>query len=140
MDEIRELEIKLAKAVGFTVERGTLYAPKPNQTLLGGDVMVNMGAKPETPEIVSQCWQYYTPRFARNMDDAMFLLDHLHETDYLDYNLFRDNNGLHTCEVGFWSNEPGGRDETWQANEKEAALAVARAVKAYFEARAIERL
>lgn len=128
-EEIRDLEIRIAKAVGFTVEKGTLYAPPPNRTLLGGgDISVHFGFKPETPEIIAETWQHYTPRFARSMDDAMWLIDTLYKRDGIDYNLFRDNDGRHTCEIGWWAYELGYSDKLWQATEDSAALAIALAV------------
>ncbi len=127
-EEIRDLEIKIAKSVGFTVEKGTLYAPAPNKTLLGGDTRVHFGGKPETPEVIEQVWRDYTPRFARSMDEAMWLLDFIYERDFIDYNLFRDNDGRHTCEIGWWADDATRTDQLWQATDESPSLAVALAV------------
>lgn len=127
-EEIRGLEIKISKALGFTVERGTLYAPPPKKTLLGGDYRIHVGSKLETPEVIAQVWRDYTPRFARSMDEAMWLLDFIYERDFIDYNLFRDNDERHTCEIGYWADESGRSDKLWQATDESAALAVALAV------------
>lgn len=126
--DIRDLEIRIAKALGFAVVKGALYAPAPNKTLLGGHYSVHAGFMPETPEIVEGVWKDYTPRFARSMDDAMWLLDLIYDRYHLDYNLFRDNDGRHTCEIGWWADEPGRQDQLWQETGNSPALAIAIAV------------
>lgn len=128
--DIRELEIRIAKALGFTVEKGTLYAPPPNKTLMGGVYLVHIGREPETPGIIEQVWHGYAPRFARSMDDAMWLLKTLWERHSIQYNLFlNSSNGAHICEIGFWGSFMKPIDhEVWSACEGDPALAIALAV------------
>ena len=74
-DELRALDIEIAKALGWHVTKGVLRSP--TGTFYGGDYRVDSGAMPETPEIVEQCWQDYTPRFTKHVDDALTLVEGL---------------------------------------------------------------
>jgi len=127
VDEIRVIELRIAKALGFKTVKATLYSPAG--TLMGGNYKIHAGIEPETPESIVETWESYTPRFARSMDDASWLLDELDRQYGIEYNLFRDGDGWHTCEVGHWSDEAGGKDQLWQATEHTMALAVAKAVE-----------
>jgi hypothetical protein len=127
--ELREIDIKIAKTVGFYIERGALHAPMPNCTLLGGDVQVHMFQKEMTPEIEAQIWQDYTPRFSKSMDEAMWLLNFLLEKYFISYNLFLENDMVwHTAEIGHWANEAGRSDFVFTGCEKTPALAICKAI------------
>jgi hypothetical protein len=128
MTDSREIDIRVARALGFKVKRGALYAPEPHPTLIGGNTHVHLGSAPETPEIIEDVWQTYSPRFSSDVNEAFWLLERLWNTHGIEYNLFRDNGDWHTCELGYWAHDEGERDELWQATEKEPALAIAKAV------------
>lgn len=115
---IRELEIAVAKAVWYRVEGGVLYAPNGNET-----ESLSMTSKED-----AAVWQALCPAFGSSMSDAAYLLDLIYGMYGMDYNLFRDNDGWHTCEIGWWSSEAGERDQVWTANEDTMALAVLQAV------------
>ena len=128
MDENRERDIKIAKALDFKVERGVLYAPRG--TLLGGDYYAHAGITNDTPGIEDKAWEVYTPHFSTSIDDAFWLLAEIRERYGLQYGLFIENDLVyHSCEVGFWDNEPEHRNEVWSGCEKEPALAIAKAVE-----------
>jgi hypothetical protein len=129
--ELREIDIKIAKAVGFFVKKGTLYAP--SGTLLGGDIEIHWGSKEMTPEIEAGIWQSYTPRFSTRMDEAMFLLDLLREQHFVSYNLFLENDMVHhSAEIGHWG-EPDHPNYTFSGCEKTPALAVCQAVLKFLD-------
>ena len=65
----RAIDILIAQKLGFYVKHGTLYTPRG--TLLGGDVRANMGMY--ELEDNTDIWQNYTPRFTKNVDDAIWL-------------------------------------------------------------------
>jgi hypothetical protein len=137
--ELREIDIKIAKAIGFYIERGAFYTPKPRSVLLGGDVQVHMFQKEITPEIEAQIWRDYTPRFCGRMDEAMFLLDFLREQYFVSYNLFLENDMVHhTAEIGHWG-APEHPDYTFTGCEKTPAHAICQAVLKFLDAQDKER-
>lgn len=123
--DVRLLDIRLAMAFEFKVENATMYSPEG--TLLGGDFSVHIGSMKETNEHILNTWLTYTPRFTKDMNQAMWLLEQSRKLFHTDYNLFQDDD-LHTCEFGFWINEAGKRDQIWSATEDTSALAIAKAV------------
>jgi hypothetical protein len=138
--ELREIDIKIAKGIGFQIIRGALHAPMPNPTLLGGDVHVHLFGKEMTPEIEAQIWQDYTPRFSTRMDEAMFLLDLLLKHHFVSYNLFLENDMVHhTAEIGHWPDEPHRRKDTFTGCEKTPAHAICEAVLKLLDAQEKER-
>lgn len=127
MDENRALDIAIAKALGFRVEKATLYSP--GGTLLGGDWHVHSGSQPETPDKIQETWEQYTPRFTTRPDEAFWLLDEINKRYGIQYNLFLENDlRYHTCEVGHWGMDAGDKDHIWSACEATPALAIAKAV------------
>lgn len=124
MMDSRDIDIRIARALGFKVINGALYAPEPNPTLIGGNSQVHFGAVSETPEMIDDVWRSYTPHFSSNMVDAFWLLEHVWQRYGIEYNLFRDNGDWHNCEVGYFTETV----EYWQESEKSPALAIAKAV------------
>lgn len=125
--ELRNLDIKIAKAMGFKIERGCLYSP--SGVFLGGNYMVHRMGKPLDPDTEAMLWDDYTPHFSSDMRDAMYLLDRLNDAWGISYNLFLENDLVyHTAEIGYWNDEAGKRDELWTGCEKTPAHAIAQAV------------
>lgn len=55
-------------------------------------------------ELQDRGWQQLIRAFSELHD--------LIRSDCVEYNLFSENAGGHTCELGHWNMEPGHRDET----------------------------
>ncbi|MEO1290557.1 MAG: hypothetical protein AAFV93_22665 [Chloroflexota bacterium] len=125
--QLRELDVNIAKALGFYFKDWALYSP--TDTLMGGNSKHHGTSKIPTVDEENQIWLDYTPRFSTSMNDAMYLLEILNAWFGISYNLFLEN-GLvyHTCEIGHWASEAGQRDQLWTACEKKPAHAIAMAV------------
>lgn len=75
---------------------------------------------------------YEIPAYSTDANAAFSLLSGEAERVGLEYNLYGVSGG-HTCEVGFWTNEAGRRDRTWEGTGQTPALAIVHAYLAWRE-------
>lgn len=123
MDEQRKIDIRLAKALGYTVRGATMFSP--SGTLMGGNhIGMHLGYEEVTDQAISECWEQMTPHFSTSIEYAFSILDALFNRYGLGYNLFLDTNSKPTCEIGWWSTEPDEPDHDWTANADTPALAI----------------
>lgn len=127
----RDKDIAIAKAVGFKVYKGTLYAP--GGTLLGGDFDIHIGKKPETPESIEATWSAYTPRFTDNESDAIWLVEN--SKDFAVFGLGYELEPARYWKATFLVKDAKHRVSHFTASHEDAAMAICEAWLKMNEAR-----
>lgn len=116
----RDLDITIAKAIGYQVRAGGLFSPW--NTILGA---INIEAL--TPATEAEIWRRFAPRISTDMNQAFKLLEYIHAQYGIQYSLYSEDN-WHVCQIGFWNNEAGQSDEIYSARNPVVSIAIAKAI------------